>query len=73
VNLSEQRDTLDCKIKIFIFRHAFYETGHKRKPISDEDIAIVAAIIAKNKTTSGFAAGDLADPHGTHEVCLNTI
>jgi hypothetical protein len=27
----------------------------------------------KNKTTSGFAAGDLADPHGTHEVCLNTI
>jgi glucosamine-6-phosphate deaminase len=43
----------------------------KEKPISDEDIAIV--IIAKNKTTSGFAAGDLADPHGTHEVCLNTI
>jgi glucosamine-6-phosphate deaminase len=40
-----------------------YETQDiKEKPISDEDIAIVTAIIAKNKTTSGFAAGDLADP-----------
>jgi glucosamine-6-phosphate deaminase len=53
--------------KIFIFRHAFYETGHIKKPISDEDIAIVTAII-KNKTTSGFAAGDLADPHGTRSL-----
>jgi glucosamine-6-phosphate deaminase len=34
----------------------------KKKPISDEDIAIVTAIIAKNKTTSGFAAGDLEIP-----------
>jgi hypothetical protein len=30
-------------------------------------------LLSQNKTTSGFAAGDLADPHGTHEVCLNTI
>ena len=52
----------------------FYETGHiKKKPISDEDITIVAAIIAKIKPHQVFAAGDLADPHGTHEVCLNAI
>jgi glucosamine-6-phosphate deaminase len=52
----------------------FYETGDiKKKPISDEDIAIVAAIIAKIKPHQVFAAGDLADPHGTHEVCLNAI
>jgi glucosamine-6-phosphate deaminase len=52
----------------------FYETGHiKKKPLGLEDIAIVAAIIAKIKPHQVFAAGDLADPHGTHEVCLNAI
>ncbi|MBG6110024.1 glucosamine-6-phosphate deaminase [Flavobacterium sp. CG_9.10] len=52
----------------------FYETGQiKKNPISSEDIAIVAAIIEKIKPQQVFAAGDLADPHGTHEVCLNAI
>jgi glucosamine-6-phosphate deaminase len=52
----------------------FYETGQvKKKPLSPEDIAIVANIIAKIKPHQVFAAGDLADPHGTHEVCLNAI
>ena len=52
----------------------FYETGQvKKKPISEEDINIVAEIIAKIKPHQIFAAGDLADPHGTHEVCLNAI
>ncbi len=52
----------------------FYETGQvKKKPISEEDINIVAEIIAKIKPHLVFAAGDLADPHGTHEVCLNAI
>jgi glucosamine-6-phosphate deaminase len=52
----------------------FYETGRvKKNPLGPEDIAIVAAIIAKIKPHQVFAAGDLADPHGTHEVCLNAI
>jgi glucosamine-6-phosphate deaminase len=52
----------------------FYETGHiKKKPISEQDIALVAGIIEKIKPHQVFAAGDLADPHGTHEVCLNAI
>ncbi|MFI0490409.1 glucosamine-6-phosphate deaminase [Flavobacterium sp.] len=52
----------------------FYETGHvRKKPISTEDIDIVANIISKIKPHQVFAAGDLADPHGTHEVCLNAI
>lgn len=52
----------------------FYETGLiKKNPISIEDIAIVEAIIEKIKPHQVFAAGDLADPHGTHEVCLNAI
>ena len=52
----------------------FYETGLiKKKPIHVDDIAIVKAIIEKIKPHQVFAAGDLADPHGTHEVCQNAI
>ncbi|MCC9073157.1 glucosamine-6-phosphate deaminase [Flavobacterium sp. F-65] len=52
----------------------FYETGQiKKNPLGLEDIAIVRDIIAKIKPHQVFAAGDLADPHGTHEVCLNAI
>lgn len=52
----------------------FYETGRiKKNPLGTEDIAIVKDIIAKIKPHQVFAAGDLADPHGTHEVCLNAI
>jgi glucosamine-6-phosphate deaminase len=52
----------------------FYETGHiKKKPLGLEDIALVKNIIAKIKPHQVFAAGDLADPHGTHEVCLNAV
>ncbi|HEY6142095.1 MAG TPA: glucosamine-6-phosphate deaminase [Flavobacterium sp.] len=52
----------------------FYETGQiKKNPLGAEDINIVADIIAKIKPHQIFAAGDLADPHGTHEVCLNAI
>ncbi|WP_281324110.1 glucosamine-6-phosphate deaminase [Flavobacterium sp. IMCC34518] len=52
----------------------FYETGLVQKsPLGVDDIAIVKDIIAKIKPHQVFAAGDLADPHGTHEVCLNAI
>jgi glucosamine-6-phosphate deaminase len=52
----------------------FYETGQiKKNPLGIDDVAIVKNIIAKIKPHQVFAAGDLADPHGTHEVCLNAI
>ncbi|MBC7847695.1 MAG: glucosamine-6-phosphate deaminase [Flavobacterium sp.] len=52
----------------------FYETGRiKKNPLGADDIAIVKDIIEKIKPHQIFAAGDLADPHGTHEVCLNAI
>lgn len=52
----------------------FYETGRiKKNPLGAEDITIVRDIIEKIKPHQVFAAGDLADPHGTHEVCLNAI
>ena len=52
----------------------FYETGMiKKKSISKEDINIVVELLDKYKPHQVFAAGDLADPHGTHRVCLDTI
>ena len=52
----------------------FYETGTvKKNPIGQEDIDIVANLIATVKPHQIYAAGDLADPHGTHKVCLDAI
>jgi len=52
----------------------FYETGTiKKNPIGQEDIDIVANLIDNIKPHQIYAAGDLADPHGTHKVCLDAI
>ena len=51
-----------------------FETGKTRKnPVGEEDIRIVAQFMEKIKPNQVFAAGDLADPHGTHSVCLDAI
>ncbi len=52
----------------------FYETGATRKnPVGDLDIKIIMDLIEKIKPHQVYAAGDLADPHGTHRVCLDAI
>ncbi|MFD1614101.1 glucosamine-6-phosphate deaminase [Gelatiniphilus marinus] len=52
----------------------FYETGTiEKKPIGDADIKITMDLIEKVKPHQIYAAGDLADPHGTHKVCLDAI
>lgn len=52
----------------------FYETGSiKKKPLAQEDIVIMNNIIQKVKPHQIYAAGDLADPHGTHRVCLEAL
>ena len=52
----------------------FYETGTiKKNNLSDEDITIVADLIKEIKPHQIYAAGDLADPHGTHKVCLDAV
>ena len=52
----------------------FYETGTiEKKPMGEEDIVITMALLRKLKPQQIFAAGDLADPHGTHKVCLDII
>ncbi|MDD2283905.1 MAG: glucosamine-6-phosphate deaminase [Paludibacter sp.] len=50
----------------------FYETGTVKKGnLTKKDIQIVIDLIRKVKPHQIFVAGDLADPHGTHKVCLN--
>lgn len=52
----------------------FYETGTiKKKNISEQDINIMCNLIDDIKPHQIYAAGDLADPHGTHKVCLDAI
>ena len=52
----------------------FYETGQiDKNPISQIDIDLTIALIEKIKPHQIYTAGDLADPHGTHRVCLDLI
>ena len=52
----------------------FYETGRTRKkPIGEDDVRIIMELMEKVKPHQVYAAGDLADPHGTHRVCLDAI
>lgn len=52
----------------------FYETGRvKKSPISVADVEIVKKYLDSVRPHEVFVAGDLADPHGTHKVCLDAI
>ena len=52
----------------------FYETGTiKKGNLKEEDIAIMTSLIERIKPHQIYAAGDLADPHGTHKVCLDAL
>jgi glucosamine-6-phosphate deaminase len=52
----------------------FYETGLiEKKPFGEKDIEITVGLLRKIKPNQIFCAGDLADPHGTHKVCLDII
>ena len=52
----------------------FYETGRvKKNPISEKDVLIMKDFIETIKPHQIYVAGDLADPHGTHKVCLDSI
>jgi glucosamine-6-phosphate deaminase len=52
----------------------FYETGRvKKNKLSDEDVRIMNDLITAIEPHQIYAAGDLADPHGTHKVCLDSL
>ena len=60
--------------KIHFLDMPFYETGTTRKkPVQRDDIELLKSILKQIKPHQVFAAGDLADPHGTHRICLNAI
>lgn len=66
-----------CGVKeqnVHFMNMPFYETGQvKKKPLGEADIQEVVDILRKIKPHQIFAAGDLRDPHGTHQVCLEAI
>ena len=52
----------------------FYETGAiEKNPMGEEDVAITIELLKKVKPHQVYCAGDLADPHGTHKVCLDIV
>jgi glucosamine-6-phosphate deaminase len=52
----------------------FYETGKtKKNAVSEADIQLTIDLLQEVKPHQIFAAGDFADPHGTHVVCFNII
>ncbi len=59
---------------VYFLNLPFYETGTiKKGNLKDEDINIITSLIEKIKPHQIYAAGDLADPHGTHKVCLDAL
>jgi glucosamine-6-phosphate deaminase len=52
----------------------FYETGKTQKnSVSEADVQQTIELLQQIKPHQIFAAGDFADPHGTHIVCFNII
>ena len=52
----------------------FYETGGiKKGELGEADINIVVNLLREVKPHQIYAAGDLADPHGTHRVCIEAV
>ena len=52
----------------------FYEAGGiKKGEITDKDIEIIVKLLRDIKPHQIYAAGDLADPHGTHRMCIEAL
>jgi len=52
----------------------FYETGTiEKNPMGEKDVELTTALFREIKPQQVFCAGDLADPHGTHKVCLDIV
>lgn len=52
----------------------FYETGTiEKKPMGEADVKLTMELLRQIKPQQVYCAGDLADPHGTHKVCLEIV
>jgi glucosamine-6-phosphate deaminase len=45
----------------------------KKNDLGEADVNIVRKLLEEIKPDQMFVAGDLADPHGTHKVCLDAV
>ena len=53
----------------------FYEKrkSSRKNDISKDDVNVTMDLLQKIKPHQIFAAGDFADPHGTHKVCFEAV
>jgi glucosamine-6-phosphate deaminase len=52
----------------------FYNTGKaSKRPIGDDDVAIIAQLLRQHAPGQIYVAGDLSDPHGTHRMCAQAV
>ncbi|WP_256012640.1 glucosamine-6-phosphate deaminase [Desertivirga xinjiangensis] len=52
----------------------FYERAKtEKRQTTEDDVRITMELLQKVKPHQIFAAGDFADPHGTHKVCFDII
>jgi glucosamine-6-phosphate deaminase len=52
----------------------FYRTGTIAKaPIHPQDVADIVALIRRHRPAQIYVAGEMSDPHGTHQVCANAV
>ena len=52
----------------------FYETGGiKKGELTSADIDLIVDLLREVKPHQIYAAGDLADPHGTHRICTEAV
>jgi glucosamine-6-phosphate deaminase len=52
----------------------FYRTGTIAKaPIHPQDIQDIISLLQRLKPAQIYVAGEMSDPHGTHQVCANAI
>ncbi len=59
---------------VHFLRLPFYESGKiVKNKTSKHDSELMKQIITKIKPHQIYAAGDLADPHGTHAVCIKLL
>jgi glucosamine-6-phosphate deaminase len=67
-----------CGLKddhIHFMEMPFYEKrkSSRRNEISVDDVKVTMALLQEIKPHQIFAAGDFADPHGTHKICFEAV
>lgn len=60
--------------RAYFLNMPFYETGQIQKlPLGEQDIDLMVEVLERVQPQQIYAAGDLADPHGTHGACLQAL